>query len=60
MRALKRKYEEQGRLLANVCSHGKNPAAGLNHLNNELNTADNLSVNERSKEEAARSERLAR
>jgi len=44
-----------------VCSHAKNPAAGLNHLNNEKNeNGEALSAVERSREESMRAERIAR
>ena len=51
MKDLKIKFDDQQRHLLSVCSHKKNPAAGMS-FNNEI-TVDGMSI---SKEEKAREE----
>lgn len=52
---LKCKYDDQSRLVTNVCGHLKNPGAGLN----DINKKDGLSVGDRSVKENEKSERIA-
>lgn len=61
MKELKVKFDDQQRLLLSVCSHKKNPAAGLNYLNNEM-TQDGMSITnqEKAREESQRADRIAR
>ena len=61
MKDMQSKYNDQSRLLANVCGHSKNPASGLNYLNNEM-TADGQSVTnqDKAREESMRADRIAR
>lgn len=55
------KFNDQARLLASVCTHSKNPAAGLNYLNNEM-TQDGQSMTnqDKAREESMRADRIAR
>ena len=61
MKDLRIKYDDQARLLSSVCTHSKNPAAGLNYLNNEM-TQDgyNITQQDKAREESQRADRIAR